>query len=371
MKTSVIFVALALLLLAGCTTKETKNYVTNNTGPADWQPPLLTWQSPLDAEVRGTVGLDVRVTDSSHVDSVLLYVDGLQTRMLHDTLYRFSLITDSLLDGVHLCEARAFDHYGNLGISPVLRVNVMNSMAQGPRLLWVPDDFATIQAAINASEDYDTIRVRDGTYYETLNTFGKGIWIESEHGPKFCVLNGKWSSSAIFVLGGPRTVTIRGLQITAADYGIGLGDGALVGVFNNWFVVTDSLEYSTGIISSYAGGHIRNNLLSGSHYGVQLGYFWGDFTCNIVQDMTDVGMWNATTYLNPIVHSYNDLWNNPLDYANGFARGQGEILENPLWDALAGQLLPGSPCTDAGDSTVVDRNGTRSDIGPTGGPWAY
>ena len=40
MKTLVILLGV-LLLVWGCTTKETKDYITNNTGPADWQPPVL------------------------------------------------------------------------------------------------------------------------------------------------------------------------------------------------------------------------------------------------------------------------------------------------------------------------------------------
>jgi len=209
MKTFVLLFGV-LLLVWGCTTKETKNYITNNTGPADWQPPVLAWTALPDAEVRGTVGLDVTVTDSSSIPLVKLYVDGAERDSLTATPYRFSLNTDSLPDGVHLCEARAWDQYGNLGISPVLRVDVMNSVAQGPRVLWVPDSFATIQGAINAAMDYDTIRVRDGTYYETLNTFGKGIWVESEHGPLHCTIDDAGGNDVFCIEGNEIMATVRG-----------------------------------------------------------------------------------------------------------------------------------------------------------------
>ena len=141
MKYQLCVLCVLLLTLSGCTTK--KENITQVIGPTDWQPPVLSWTALPDAEVRGTVGLDVTVTDSSSIPVVKLYVDGALRDSLTSTPYRFSLHTDSLPDGVHLCEARAWDHYGNLGISPVLRVNVMNSMAQGPRLIWVPDSFAT------------------------------------------------------------------------------------------------------------------------------------------------------------------------------------------------------------------------------------
>jgi hypothetical protein len=358
---------LALLLLAGCTTKETKNYVTNNTGPADWQPPLLTWQAAPDAEVRGTVGLDVRVTDSSHVDSVLLFVDGLQTRMLHDTLYRFSLITDSLADGVHLCEARAFDHFGNLGISPVLRVNVMNSIAQGPRLLWVPDDFATIQAAINASEDFDTIRVRDGTYYETLNTFGKGIWIESEHGPLRCTIDDAGTNDVFYIEGNEVPCTIRGFHMSGISWLVYLWEAGQANICNNIFQ-SDTAEICIAALN--AGGTISNNLFSGTDSHIQPAYFLGSIVNNMFLDAELVALYNSSYYGNPVTYGYNLFWDNTRDYS-GFQVAATDVHGDPMIDLESGTLQTGSPAIDAGDPTIMDKNGTRSDIGPFGGPLAY
>ena len=170
------FIVLFLLTIIGC--KDGDTFITNVTSPEDWQPPIIEWRTQPDPETRGTVGVDFEISDSSAIASIQAYVDGAPRQSSFSIPYRFELTTDSLLDGVHLLEVRATDEYGNLGISPVLRINVSNSVAQGPQLIWVPDDFARIQDAINASADFDTIRVRSGTYYETLNTFGKGIWLE-------------------------------------------------------------------------------------------------------------------------------------------------------------------------------------------------
>jgi pectin methylesterase-like acyl-CoA thioesterase len=45
----------------------------------------------------------------------------------------------------------------------------------------VPADFATIQAAINASANGDTVLVAPGTYYENLNLRGKRIMLTSNY----------------------------------------------------------------------------------------------------------------------------------------------------------------------------------------------
>ena len=359
---ALLLIFVAMFLAAGC--KEEN--ITQIISPQDWQPPVVTWLSPPDADVRGTVGLDVSVEDSSQVTEVRLYLDGREQDTVFASPYRFQLLTDSLPDGVHLCEARAWDQYENLGISPVLRVNVANSIAQGPRLLWVPDSFQTIQAAINAATDYDTIRVRDGAYSETLNLFGKGIWMESEHGPTRCSIDAAGSWSAIYVPGSRATITIRGFWLRGGDVLLGLEE-ASVNVSNNvlWSDSTHGLLHTY-----YAGGSIANNLLHGSEYAAVIAYHWGEFSNNIIEHALEVALFNSAIYRNPLLHHYNAFWLNEMNYA-GFSQETGEFEADPLIDLSSGRLLPGSPCIDTGDPGIHDLDGSRSDIGPFGGPLGY
>jgi len=364
MKKSFAFVAVALL---GAVSSGCRDEITNINGPVDWQGPSVEWTSPMDAEVRGTIGLDVSVLDSSSILRVKLYVDGREDQTLTVPPWRFTVVTDSLADGVHLCEARAWDQYENLGISPVLRVNVANSVAQGPRLLWVPDSLATIQAAINAAQDFDTIRVRDGTYYETLNTFGKGIWIESEHGPLRCTVNAAGARSAFCVQGIRELATIRGFWMTGGYYQVFLWDGFRANLFNN--ILASDTAHSL-LVTGDGGGTIFNNLFDGSGSGLQIQNFWGTLCNNIIQNADNSGLWNASLDINPLQHGYNLFWNNGQDYA-GFEPGIGDIHADPLLDLVNGALLPGSPAINTGDPEIEDRDGSRSDIGPFGGPYAY
>jgi hypothetical protein len=55
---------------------------------------------------------------------------------------------------------------------------------------YVPDDFDTIQEAIDAAIDWDEIIVRDGTYPENIDFLGKTITVRSEHGPYSAIING-------------------------------------------------------------------------------------------------------------------------------------------------------------------------------------
>jgi hypothetical protein len=360
------FAALLLVLFSGC--KTTKNYVTNTNGPVDWQPPVVSWQSPPEAVVRGRVGMDACITDSSRVDSAVLFVDGLDRQRITASPYRFEVETDSLEDGFHLLECRAWDQYGNLGISPILRVHVQNQPLPGPRLLWVPSDFPTIQAAINAAADFDTIRVKDGTYYETLNLFGKGIWIESEHGPTRCMVNDSGANNAFLVVACSTPATIRGFWITGTGYLLGMREGAQANFYNN-IVVSDSADGTVFAIN--CAGNIDNNIFMGSWAGVQIGYMWGRFFNNILRDVTSTAFWNMSDLRNPLLYGYDLFWNNHTNYNDRFVPGPGDLVEDPMLDLAGGRPMPGSPTINAGNPEILDRDNSRSDIGPFGGPYAY
>jgi parallel beta-helix repeat protein/predicted outer membrane repeat protein len=58
--------------------------------------------------------------------------------------------------------------------------------------IYVPDDFGTIQAALDAADDLYTIIVRDGTYNpprDWLNFEGKTLTLRSENGAESCIID--------------------------------------------------------------------------------------------------------------------------------------------------------------------------------------
>src|SRR5690348_12827308 len=69
---------------------------------------------------------------------------------------------------------------GILGAIPVTAANVLN----------VPGTYATIQTAINASTNGDTVVVAPGTYFENLDFKGKLITVQSAQGPSVTTIDG-------------------------------------------------------------------------------------------------------------------------------------------------------------------------------------
>ncbi|MEW6746717.1 MAG: FG-GAP-like repeat-containing protein [Planctomycetota bacterium] len=84
---------------------------------------------------------------------------------------------------------------------PMFRHDVVHSgcfAEQGePVTVIVPDDFPTLQAAIDAVKDGDTILVRPGTYSETIDFRGKGILVRSTHGPELTIIDGQAAGSVV------------------------------------------------------------------------------------------------------------------------------------------------------------------------------
>src|SRR3954469_25677884 len=54
----------------------------------------------------------------------------------------------------------------------------------------VPADIPTIQGAINAAHNGDTVLVAPGTYFENLDFVGKAITVKSSDGPTLTIIDG-------------------------------------------------------------------------------------------------------------------------------------------------------------------------------------
>jgi predicted outer membrane repeat protein len=66
-----------------------------------------------------------------------------------------------------------------------------------PATIYVPDNYAKIQDAINASVNGDTIIVRPGTYLENINFNGKEVVVRSEQGYSSTVIDGRFLGTVV------------------------------------------------------------------------------------------------------------------------------------------------------------------------------
>src|SRR5262245_63022237 len=68
---------------------------------------------------------------------------------------------------------------------------------QAANIIKVPADQPTIQAAIAAATNGDTVQVAAGTYVENLSFLGKAIRVNSEQGPEVTIIDGNGAAPVV------------------------------------------------------------------------------------------------------------------------------------------------------------------------------
>ncbi|UCE65067.1 MAG: carboxypeptidase regulatory-like domain-containing protein, partial [Candidatus Zixiibacteriota bacterium] len=132
------------------------------------------------------------------------------------------------------------------------------------RILHVPLEYATIQAAIEASVSGDTVLVNDGIYQEHLDFLGKGIHVMTENGPLATIIN-------LDTTGVPMVTFANSEDSASVLEGFSLaGDGSYWGIYCNGSSPTiyDNIihAHEVGIFAEYGRPTVRKNeIISCAH----------------------------------------------------------------------------------------------------------
>jgi hypothetical protein len=156
--------------------------------------------------------------------------------------------------------------------------------------------------------------------------------------------------------------------------GILSGVGGTSKIQNNLII---ALHGHDGIYENGSNVTVVNNYVVGpfNHYGILLGPNDTIKNCVVTGATNGIGVWDNQNF----TAQFNNSWNNGINYSD-FALDTTNISVDPMImndDATQGELdfhlQKYSPLIDAGDPTILDRDGSRSDIGLYGGPygWTY
>ena len=149
--------------------------------------------------------------------------------------------------------------------------------------LYVPLDYPTIQAAIDAASHGDTVLVADGVYRgegnKNLDFKGKAIIVQSENGPDNCIIDCENNGRGFDFQKGERELSIvSGFSITNGNANSGGGircsnDYNESPTFTNCIIYGNTAEYGGGI---YCSSTIITNCII---YGNTAEYGGGIYCC--------------------------------------------------------------------------------------------
>ena len=202
-----------------------------------------------------------------------------------------------------------------------------DAASQTAAVLRVPEEYPTIQAAIDAAHNSDTVLVSEGTYYENIRYDGKGIVVTSRYcsthdwqtvrntiidGSKAADKN--FGSTVQFLSGEDSTAALNGFTITG-------GSGT------KWVFGTNTPQEGGGVVLCYSSANITNNIITENTIRTAAGTISGG------------GGGISTLYGNPTICG-NVIVSNLSGYAGGVVLNwsRGKIRNNIIYhNTSAGQ----------------------------------
>jgi hypothetical protein len=217
-----------------------------------------------------------------------------------------------------------------------------------------PTSTAAVIAGIRISAFTNSYApVIDSNYVENGNNRGYGITMD---------------------LGSSPTITNNTIRLIRSNFGINSAIGGNTKIFNNKIIGEAGYD---GIYKNGSIVQANNNFVYGtfSDYGILLGP--NDTLINnvVMGAENGIGVWDNQGFIS----QYNNSWKNGVNCI-GFSSDSTNLSVDPMIvndDTTQGdldfRLQKYSPLIDAGDPTILDRDGSRSDIGLYGGPygWTY
>lgn len=185
---------------------------------------------------------------------------------------------------------------------------LISVMAMGATIK-VPDDYSTIQAAINASSNGDLILVEADTYVENIDFLGKAITVQSEDGPSTTIIDGGQNGSVVtFDSGEDNDSIINGFTITNGTGTSGRGGGiyceASSPIIKKNIIYDNHASLDGGGITFYGRKYgvtaqvIDNIITNNSAFGTTFGCGGGIYTYSPRIDLINNIIYNNNAYNN-------------------------------------------------------------------------
>ena len=242
-----------------------------------------------------------------------------------------------------------------VGAIPVSAANTLN----------VPGAYPTIQAAINAAGNGDTVLVAPGTYFENLSFNGKLITVQSAQGPSVTIIDGGGLAPVVNFSNAETTAAVlQGFTLQHGNAPFAFGyEGAGVHIASasptiagNVITANTACGSGTGISVAFASPVIRDNTITGNFKQAGCSGDGGG------------GIYVRGAASAQIIH--NTITNNTSDFGGGidlFASGTPTLSNNVISNNTAGIQGGGVYMVNQSDATIVQNLVTGNSSAQSGG----
>jgi len=239
----------------------------------------------------------------------------------------------------------------------------------------VPGDSPSIQSAIFAAQNNDTVLVAPGFYFEpSLNFQGKSITVMSSGGPSVTTVDSGSQPAALFTSNESNGAVLRGFTFIHAQ---GIQIGLASPIIENNVISNNEVCQAGGITASFSNAIIRGNTITNNRQvctepasagGIVITGFGNVQVLNntISGNQTAPGAPAGGIYIDAqgtTIISGNKIQNNVADGAGGgiFANGSNVIITGNLItgnNASTGggiQIVPGSNAIVVNNTVALNR----------------
>ncbi|HUS25963.1 MAG TPA: right-handed parallel beta-helix repeat-containing protein [Nevskiaceae bacterium] len=246
-----------------------------------------------------------------------------------------------------------------LSVVALLLAAVPVTSASAASVIRVPADQPTIQQAIDAAANGDTVRVSSGTYTENINFHGKAITVKSQNGPQTTIIDGNQAGSVVTF------ATSETLSSVLKGFTVRNGTGILP--FPGFAGGIDITEASPSII----GNIITNN--QGCFTGGGIGGHFSNaplvqdnvITNNTKNAVCSSGGGGLSGVGGQILH--NTITNNAAKDGGGITLGAVAVVKNNTITGNTAEDLGGGMTTYNSSSSLVVQNLIANNTAPQGG----
>ena len=221
------------------------------------------------------------------------------------------------------------------------------------RTIFVPDDYAKIQWAVDNASTGDTIIVRDGIYVENID-INKRLTIKSENGSAYCIVRAANKSDHVFEITA-NYVAISGFTVKESESGAGIyiNESDFCVITNNYC----SDNYHSGIyLRNSKSSEITNNTCSDNGDGIDLEDSSGNEITNNICSHNDDGIDLESSKGNEIT---NNICSHNTEGIDIYRSDNNEITNNTCsdnsWDGISLYASDGNKITN----NICSYNGWR------------